>query len=61
MHRSELEDQLGISWNKVRDIIRRSDPDNDGVVVYKGIYHRLPLITLDIDLAKSDTIKYLNL
>ena len=61
MHRSELEDQLGISWNKVRDIIRRSDPDNDGVVVYKGIYYRLPLITLDIDLAKCDTIQYLNL
>ena len=35
MHRSELEDQLGISWNKVSDIIRRSDYDNDGVVDYR--------------------------
>jgi rhomboid-related protein 1/2/3 len=35
MHRSELEDQLGITWTKVREIIRRADYDNDGIVEYK--------------------------
>lgn len=35
MHRSELEDQLGISWYKVRDIIRRSDVNRDGIITYK--------------------------
>jgi hypothetical protein len=35
MHRSELEDQLGITWTKVREIIRRGDYDNDSIVEYK--------------------------
>jgi len=35
MHRSELENQLGLSWNKVREIIRRSDLNRDGKVEYR--------------------------
>ena len=34
MHREELQNQLGISWYKIRDIIRRSDINGDGVIEY---------------------------
>lgn len=39
MHRSELEDQLGISIYKIREIIRRADIDRDGEVEYKDFLH----------------------
>lgn len=57
MHRSELEDQLGISWNKVRDIIRRSDYDNDGVVDYRDFLDTVKNYRLNTE--QTSTLKSL--
>jgi len=57
MHRSELEDQLGISWTKVRDIIRRSDYDNDGVVDYRDFLDTVKNYRLNTE--QTSTLKSL--
>ena len=35
--RSDLENQLGISWSKVTEIVRRADLDSDGIIHYKDL------------------------
>ena len=35
--RSDLENQLGISWSKVTEIVRRADIDSDGIIHYKDL------------------------
>ena len=57
MHRSELEDQLGISWTKVRDIIRRSDYDRDGIVEYKDFLETVQNYRLNTE--QTSTLKSL--
>lgn len=57
MHRHELEDQLGISWNKVRDIIRRSDYDRDGIIVYRDFLETVKQYRLNTE--QSSTLKSL--
>ena len=34
--RYELEDRLGISWNKIKEIIRRSDVNRNGIIEYRN-------------------------
>ena len=53
MHRTELEDQLGISWNKVRDIIRRSDRDRDGIILYKDFLDTVKQYRLNTEQAST--------
>lgn len=53
MHRRELEDQLGISWNKVRDIIRRSDLDRDGVIEYRDFLQTVKNYRLNTEQAST--------
>ena len=53
MHRSELEDQLGISWTKVKDIIRRSPKDKDGMVEYKDFLETVKRYRLSTEQAST--------
>ena len=53
MHRSELEDQLGISWTKVKDIIRRSPKDEDGMVEYKDFLDTVKRYRLSTEQAST--------
>ena len=57
MHRSELEDQLGISWTKVKDIIRRSPRDEEGMVEYKDFLETVKRYRLSTE--QSSTLKSL--
>ena len=34
-HRNVLENQLGISWNRVKEIVRRTPKDDNGNIDYK--------------------------
>lgn len=52
MSRRELEDKLGISWNKIREIIRRSDRNGDGVIEYRTFLETVQRYRLSTEQAR---------